>query len=462
VRRRLLVTYLTVLATGLLGLSVPLAIAVATRDAQTMFIDRVNDTARFASLAEPALRTGRLAALHAELRKYDQLFGIAAVVVGRDGRPLLSSRERLDLTDPVVHGRIEAALSGQRSGFADVIWPWRGEPLVVAEPVGSGGEIVGAALTVSPTSALHDVTWRSWAVVAGVTAAFLVLGVVLAAPLATWMLRPVHELDDAAHALTEGRFGDRAVVASGPPELRRLAANFNTMADRIATLLGRQRSFVSYASHQLRTPLATLRLAVENLRSSVRDDGVDDYRMVADEIVRLGQMCDALLTYARAEATANDAQDVDAVAVADARVAVWRPAAARAGVRLVRAGSERSTVRAATQAVDQALDALLSNAVKFAGRGAEVVVRVDPPCDGWVDVHVVDTGPGLPPDELGHATEAFWRRSTDQNVEGFGLGVTIAEALVTASGGQLDLAPAEPHGVHARIRLPAARPPDRT
>jgi signal transduction histidine kinase len=424
-----------------------------------MFIDRVNDTARFASLAEPALRTGRMAVLGAEMRKYDALFNIAAVVVGRDGRPVLTSREQLDMRAPAVQSHINAALSGQRSGFSEVVWPWGDVPLVVAEPVGSGGEIVGAVLTVSPTGPLHDITWRSWAVVAAASAALLILGAVIAGPLAGWMLRPVHDLDNAAHALTEGRYGDRAVVVSGPPELRRLARSFNTMADRIATLVGRQRSFVSYASHQLRTPLATLRLCVENLKPAVHRDGIDDYRLVAEEIERLGRMCEALLAYARAEATAGDVADVDTAAVADTRVAVWRPAAEQAGVRLIRASRDGAIARAATQAVDQALDALISNAVKFAGPGSEVVVTASAGLDGWVDIDVVDSGPGMPPDDLAHAAEAFWRRTTDQNVEGWGLGVTIADALVTASGGRLDLMPAVPHGIHARIRLPAASAP---
>ena len=455
-RRRLLITYVTLLAAVLLGLDVPLAMTLASRDSQTLFIDRLNDTARFASLAEPALRTGRTSMLDAELRQYDDLFNIAAAVVGRDGNPVITSRGGLDLGHPELRRQIEAALSGQRVGFRQALWPWAGEPLVVAEPVGRGGEIIGAALTVSPTSALRVVTWRSWTLLAGVSILVLLIGGATAAPMARWMLRPVHDLDDAAHALTEGRFGERAVVASGPPELRRLTASFNAMSDRIATLVERQRSFVSYASHQLRTPLATLRLSLENLGPSVHPDGAGDYRMLAEEIERMADICDALLTYARAEATAEDAEEVDAAEVADVRVSVWTPVAAQAGVRLIRADDSgvRMRVRAATQALDQALDALISNAVKFAGRGAQVVVSVQRDDDAWVDIHVADTGPGMPPEDLERAADPFWRRGTDQNIEGSGLGITIADALVRASGGRLDLSAAKPHGVHARIRLP--------
>jgi signal transduction histidine kinase len=458
VRRRLQITYVTLLAAVLLGLDIPLAITLASRDTQTVFIDRQNDTARFASLADPALRGGHTDALLAELRQYDALYGISAAIIGRDGRLVLTSRADLDPADPMLKERIDEALSGQRAGFHSIHWPWLDEPLVVAEPIGQGGDTIGVVLTVSPTAGLQAVTWRNWGLLAALSALVLLAGAAAAAPLARWMLRPIGELDDAARSLADGRFDDRVAAASGPPELRHLSASFNAMAERTANLVARQRSFVSYASHQLRTPLATLQLCVENLGPAVQAGGLEDYRMVAEEIERMASMCDALLTYARAEATADEPEDMDAVAVADARVAIWGQAAARSGVRLLRVGQDATPVRVAVQALDQALDALISNSVKFAGAGSAVVVTVQRAEPGWVDIHVVDNGPGMSDEELGRAAEPFWRRPGDQNVDGSGLGVTIADALVSASGGQLDLLPAHPHGVHARIRLPAARP----
>jgi signal transduction histidine kinase len=454
-RRRLIVTYVTLLGAVLLGLSVPLAIAIANNVGNQMFLDRQGDTARFASLAEPALRTNRTVALLAELEQYDEMFDIAAVVVARDGHQVLASR-RIDLTGSGLREQVEAALSGQRTEPRSW-WPWQGAPMVVAEPVGRGGEIFGAALTISPTGELNAATWRRWGLLVAVSAVVLVAGVAAAAPLANWMLRPVQQLDEAAHALAAGRFRERPLAGAGPSELRRLTTSFNTMADQVARLVERQRTFVSYASHQLRTPLATIRLWVDNLEPSVLPTGREDHRMVAAEIERMGSMCDALLTYARAEATADDVTDVDAAEVADTRVAIWSQAAEQAGIRLIRTGEDRAPVRAAPQALDQALDALLSNAVKFVGRGNQVVVIVDTP-GGWVDIHVIDNGPGIAGSDLDQAAQPFWRSASHQNVEGSGLGITIADALVTASGGRFDLMPAQPNGLHARVRLPAGRP----
>ncbi|MFG1998778.1 sensor histidine kinase [Spirillospora sp. NPDC048911] len=458
-RFRLLGVLLTLLVLVLGVLTVPLATAAASRDTQTMFLDRVNDTVRFASLAETALRTGQTSGLRAELSRYEELFGIGVLIVGRDGEAVMASGPGVDLGSRSVRLKIDEGLSGNRSATAGVVWPWRDDPLIVVEPVGRGGEIIGAALTVSPTERLRGATVRSWTALLGQGLLVLMIGVVAATYLTRWLLRPVHRLDTTAQALTEGRFGERVGTVSGPPELRRLANSFNAMAEQISVLVERQRAFVSYASHQLRTPLARLRLSMDNLASQTTPEGQEDHQMVVEEIERMASLYDALLAYAHAEATSAEVDDIDVGSVADERAAAWQAVAANAGIGVVRTGAARSVCRAAADTLDQVLDALIDNAVKFSGEGSTVTLMVKEPAGGWVDVHVVDTGPGMGPDELRRAAEPFWRHPRDQNLDGSGLGVTIAHALVTACGGALDLLPAEPHGVDARIRLPAPPSP---
>jgi signal transduction histidine kinase len=455
-RRRLIATYVGLLALVLLGLSVPLAAALMTRNEQTMFIDRINDTARFASLAEPALRgSGEVEQLENELRQYEQNFGIVAGIVGRDGRVFATSESVLDVEDELVKQAINTALSGHRGGPEQTVWPWTGDAIVVSEPIGRGGEVIGAALTVSPTAGLRAAIARSWALLAAIAILVLLLGWVATLPLARSVLRPIERLDEATRALADGRYSGGPLADSGPPELRRLAESFTVMADRVTTLLGRQSTFASYASHQLRTPLATLRLCVENLRPSVGQEGIEDYTLLADEIERMARMCDALLSYALAEVAASERHTLDAVAVADARIAVWRPAAEQAGISLRRRGAATAPVCAADEVLDQVLDALLSNAIKFAGYGAEVTIDIYQAAPDRVEVHVIDTGPGMPPEDLARAKEAFWRKPSHQNIDGSGLGITIAEALIKASGGSLHFGPADPHGVHARVVVPS-------
>jgi signal transduction histidine kinase len=456
VLRRLRIVYVGLMAAVLVGLSVPLAAAFAAAQAQTVYIDRFNDTANFASLAEPALRTGRTEALYRTFDQHDEMFGIAVAVIGPDGRPRFQTRDDLDLSARATRAKIGNALAGKFHSSQETIWPWNTGDIVVVAPISSGGQVSGAIVTVSPSAALRGSSGAQIALLAVVSVVCLLIAVVAARPLTRWMLRPVEYLDDAVHAFAEGRFSDRVRADSGPPELRRLAGSYNRMADRIATLVERQRSFVSYASHQLRTPLGTVRLCVDNIRPALRPHGIEDYELMAEEIDRMGRVCDALLAYARAETTDDTVEDIDAAAIADERVGVWGPLAERSGVNLRRVGLPSAPARAIAEALDQSLDALLSNAVKFAGDGAEIVVAVESDVDGRVAVHVVDNGPGMPPEDLARVREPFYRRTAHQNIDGSGLGVTIADSLITASGGRLDLMGAQPHGVHAKITLPPA------
>jgi signal transduction histidine kinase len=153
---------------------------------------------------------------------------------------------------------------------------------------------------------------------------------------------------------------------------------------------------------------------------------------------------------------------VDCGRVARERVTAWRGDSS--GVRLRCRGATHAAALAVQGGVGQILDALVDNATKFAGPDATVTVTVSrphrPADDGagepvvWIDV--VDDGPGLSEADLASATQRFWRSPEHQNVDGTGLGLAIAGALAEASGGVLLLRPARPHGLHARVVLPAA------
>jgi signal transduction histidine kinase len=464
VLRRMLVVYASLLLLVLAALEIPLAVAVAARDTQTLFIDQLNDTARFASLAEPALRSGETVTLRAELTRYDSLYGIAAAIVDQDGRIVISSRPGLSLGG-AARSRLRAALSGDRSGIEEVVWPWRRAPLVVAEPVGHGGEVVATAVTIAPTGAVRSRITTRWTELAAAGLAAL-LGFGLAAiPLTRWVLRPVRELDEVTGELSAGQWQARVPVTTGPAELRRLGEHFNTMAAAMSRVLEQQRSFVSYAGHQLRNPLATLRLRVENLAPHLPPAGERDLELAIDEAGRLGRILDGILALVRAEGGTYRICVVDCGRVARERVTAWRRDSS--GVRIRCRGATHAAALAVQGGVGQILDALIDNATKFAGPDATVTVTVsrphrpadrtgEPVAGPVVEIDVVDDGPGLSEADLASATQRFWRSPEHQNVDGTGLGLAIAGALAEASGGVLLLRPARPHGLHARVVLPAA------
>ncbi|GAA3268229.1 MULTISPECIES: sensor histidine kinase [Dactylosporangium] len=455
-RVRLGAVYLVLLLLVLAALEVPLAISLAGRDTQRLVADRLADATRFATLAEPALRDTDTAELASELTRYDDVYHVGAVVVDQDAHQVVSSRPDLRLDDDALR-QARRALEGREASEDGTVWPWRTDPLVVAVPVGRGGEVIGAVVTVSPVRTNANGVGSSWGILAGGGLVVLFAGIVAAWSLARWTLRPVAELDSAAHELAAGDLTVRVPAADGPPELRRLGTAFNEMAATVADSLERQRSFVSHASHQLRNPLTALRLRVEDLGIDLTEpQAIEGHRLAVEETERLGEVLDSLLALARAERGKFDLTDFDAGETAWARVLAWQPVAAKKDITLRYVRPPRPLrARAVRNAIDQALDALIDNAVKFSGPGTTVTVRPGAD-DNGVALHVIDNGPGLTEEQREQATERFWRAPDAQNVEGSGLGLPIVAVLVDASAGRFDLLPNEPSGLHARVWFPRA------
>ena len=124
----------------------------------------------------------------------------------------------------------------------------------------------------------------------------------LAFALARWVSRPLAGLDSAAGRLADGNLASRAVVDSGPPELRRLGTTFNTMAGRLEALVHGNRAVIADVSHQLRTPLAALRLRLDLLAADTDPDPETTGHELAgalDELARLSRLVDGLLAVAQ-------------------------------------------------------------------------------------------------------------------------------------------------------------------
>ena len=458
-RARLLVIVCVLVGLLAVGLGVPLAIADARAEQQTLFTDRLTDTIFFASRAQRPITEDSAVGLAEELARYDEVYGVAVTIVDRSERVVAASRRDPPVLDAEGRTRLQVALASRRSASYPLLLPWDTRPIVLAEPVLVDGEVRGAAITVSPTGPLRERELRIWSLVAAAVLVALCLGVLVAVPLTRWILRPVAQLDGAAHRISAGTLDARVPSGLGPPELRRLARSFNTMADDVTDALERQRAFVAQASHQLRNPLTALRLRVEELAAFIAEAaGRDEHRLALEEADRLRRILDGLLALAQAERGHHRTETEDAATVADERVAAWQPLAQQRGITLRRTGADRAPVVAVPTAVGQALDALIDNALKFAGPHATVEVAVRPGPSS-VAVHVTDDGPGLADTQRRRATERFWRAPDAQNVDGSGLGLPIAIVLVEASGGDLALSAVEPRGLDARLRFPATASP---
>ncbi|MEU0372048.1 HAMP domain-containing sensor histidine kinase [Streptomyces sp. NPDC006283] len=461
-RTRLLPLLIVLMAGVLLALGFPLAVSVAAAQQQRVVVDRIDDTVRFAALAQFVTDQGatpdeRRSTLQEQLDRYQDTYGIRAGVFYRNGNSMARApRDWYVPADGVGREAFQEALTGRRSDDPPQVWPWqRGERLVVASPVVRDGDVVAVVFTDSPTDQLRARVLRGWLLIAAGESAAMLVAVGAAFRLTGWVLRPVRILDAATHGIATGRMNSRVAASSGPPELRRLARSFNEMADNVEEVLEQQRAFVADASHQLRNPLAALLLRIELLALEL-PEGNAEIASVRTEGKRLAQVLDDLLDLALAEHASAELRLTDIGELAAERVAAWRPLADERGVVL---SSRAAAVTAWVDpvALSSVLDAVIDNALKFTPQGEEVTVEVA--SQGNTSTVVIsDRGPGLTDEELSRIGDRFWRSGRHQNVKGSGLGLSISRALLMAGGGSIAYAHNEPHGLQVTVTVPRTSP----
>ncbi|GAA1856251.1 sensor histidine kinase [Asanoa iriomotensis] len=458
--RRLLMVLVPLAVLLVAALGVPLSITVAEREMQETYVDRLNDVGRFASLAETALSTGRTEALRQELTRYHELYGIPVALIDPAGAVLLgpvTAYQEAAESQPALPRIVTAALAGARSEPSAEWAPWADSALVVAEPVGRDSEVVGAVVAISDLSKTRERILLRWARLAGVGLLPLLALSAVAWPVSAWVLRPVRELDAATARISQGDLTTRADAEAGPVELRRLAGSFNTMMDAVENAVQRQRAFVSDASHQLRNPLTSLRLAVESLRPHLSPRGAPEFDVAVDELKAMQRTLNSLQASARMESM-RTASPVDLDAVLATRVDRWRALTATAGQTLAVDVPPGLRLLEPPGGLGSILDELISNALRLSGAR---LVEVSARAGDVVTISVRDDGEGISAAERAKALGRFWRSSRHQNVPGTGLGLAICADLIGAAGGELRLADGLPrrdgtgHGFAAVVTLPA-------
>ena len=304
-----------------------------------------------------------------------------------------------------------------------------------------------------PTSALDSRVRRYWLLLAAIGGVVLAAATLVGLRFARTLTEPLSALEQAAAAVGGGDLQARAPDDSGPPEIRALASEFNDTVSRLEALLRSQEEFVADASHQLRTPLAALRLRLENLERDVQESGKGDLAAALAELSRLSRLVDGLLALARADAATPASTSLDIGDAVVARVDAWSPELAGRGVVADIRLAERLHARASPGSLEQVLDNLLSNALAVAQPGDTITIEGLHTADGVV-LHVRDEGPGMSEEQRSRAFDRFWRAGSPGG--GTGLGLAIVHRLVTADGGTVELREAKGGGLDVLIRLPAA------
>jgi HAMP domain-containing protein len=233
-----------------------------------------------------------------------------------------------------------------------------------------------------------------WAVLAAIAAAGLVTGAIAAVWVARWAGRPLSALDAAAQRLGAGALDTRSAARQGPPEVRRLASTFNTMAGRLEALVHGNRAMMADVSHQLRTPLAALRLRLDLLATDADEATAAELAGAQGEIARLSRLVDGLLAVSRAESAVTVPVPVPVAEVVRDRVAAWSPVAEERAAGLSASGPGQLHASLGEGHLEQILDNLIANALDAVPAGGHVRVSAQPGGRG-AQVVVADDGPGM-------------------------------------------------------------------
>jgi signal transduction histidine kinase len=453
--RRIVLTMLSLVGALLVTAVIPLGLLTTARERDSFREDTVLSARAFAALAEDGLTENTGDRDMVSDLTHASLPGEYAWVYNKAGRLVAHASDKHGTDDPSAPGpappasQVSAVLRHGRAVVTQVQDQLRVAAPVETEP---GGPPVGVVVLARSTEELNERLRVLWTWLIGIAAAGLAAGALIAVGFARWVGRPLSALDAAAQRLGGDALDTRSVTGQGPPEVRRLASTFNSMAGRLEALVHGHRATMADVSHQLRTPLAALRLRLDVLAQDADPATATELADAQEEIARLSRLVDGLLAVARAE---NVVTEPVVVAVADVlrdRVAAWAPVADERAVALAPPDPGPLQASLGEGHLEQILDNLLANALDAVPAGGHVRVGAEPGERG-IRIVVADTGPGMTQAQRDAAFRRFASTSG-----GTGLGLAIVHRLVTSNGGSAALSETPGGGLTVTLDLPAAPP----
>ncbi len=383
--------------------------------------------------------------------------GLSVELLDPNGKLLARSSNMGEQDLPVPDNAFASAWWGAPASFTATVQGRRYRALLT--PIPGIQEPRGFVLVASSLRQMDETLGRIRALLVLLNGVGLLLAALVSWLIARRNLQPIEEITETARAITLSRgFGRRLKVSKTQDEVGRLSLTLNEMLASLDAAYDAQRRFVSDASHELRSPLTSIRSNIEYLQRALEAPAEDRSEALADvaaEVERMSRMTSDLLLLAKADA--GHKIEMGPVALNDLLAEIYRQRqASRLGIKLELASVQPATVPGNATWLKQLLLILVDNALKYTPQGGNVSLSLSREVDRAV-IRVSDTGIGIPQSDLPHIFERFYRgvyfRARDEG--GAGLGLAIARWIVEEHGGQIEAQSESGIGTTFTVRLPA-------
>ncbi len=443
---KLMLTYIFVIAAVLtvLGLLLPFLLNnYFIYNKQTELIVKGNN---IVELIKPLLLEKRDPAMLVNLlNSADRNMGAEVWVIDRTGSVITASADHLRHEgDTLEQKDIENLQRGQISVREGVSHFYNETVLSVVLPVKNRGQVIGGVILYSPVIGI-DLTMTK---VQNLFIYSAVVSILFATLVAYFFSKsvsqPLQEMNRVAHRVAEGKF-DVRVKARSNDEIGELGRSFNFMATQIEHHENMRREFVANVSHELRSPLTSMQGFIEAMLDGKDKTPVARKRyldIVHDETMRLIRLVNELLDLSRIEAgiVRLKTEGLDLANIIEIVLKKHRPALMERNLQVIqKITSQIPEVKGDADRIQQVMNNLLDNAIRFSANNGKIIITVTNEADG-VKISVEDQGQGIPAEELPYIWDRFYKvdKARTRETEGTGLGLAIARRIVEQHGGKVE------------------------
>jgi len=290
----------------------------------------------------------------------------------------------------------------------------------------------------------------------GVGAFSIVLSLLIGSLMAKRLSTPIARVTTTARMIAKGYFGGRITESSTTKEIAQLTEAINNLAETLENQEALRKRLTADVAHELRTPLATLQSHMEAMIDGIWEPDVQRLKSCHEEIMRINRMVGDLEKLARYESDnlILTKTDFDVSELIRHIIRNFENDFAAKGIE-IRFKGEREIITADRDKISQVVVNLLSNALKYTSPGGMVQVSVEG-AEDVTKIAVRDNGAGIPPEDLPHIFERFYRADKSRNrlTGGAGIGLTIAKAIVDAHKGSIQVKSKAGEGTEFTITLP--------